>query len=30
MAWPGDVIDTQTQGTARPWSTVQASLFWSW
>ena len=28
MAWPGDVIKTQTQGAARPWSTVQASLFW--
>ena len=27
-AWPGDVIKTQTQGAARPWSTVQASLFW--
>lgn len=28
VAWPGDVIDAQTQGAARPWSTVQASLFW--
>jgi len=28
IAWPGDVIRTQTQGAARPWSTLQASLFW--
>ena len=28
VAWPGDVIQAQTQGAARPWSTVQASLFW--
>lgn len=28
IAWPGDVIKTQTQGAAKPWSTVQASLFW--
>ena len=27
IAWPGEVIKTQTQGAARPWSTVQASLF---
>jgi hypothetical protein len=29
IAWPGDVIETQTQDTARTWTTVQASLFWS-
>jgi hypothetical protein len=28
MAWPGNVIQAQTQGAARPWSTLQASLFW--
>jgi hypothetical protein len=28
IAWPGDVIKAQTQGAARPWSTVQVSLFW--
>jgi hypothetical protein len=28
VAWPGDVIKTQTQGAARPWNTIQASLFW--
>lgn len=28
IAWPGDIVRTQTQGAARPWSTVQASLFW--
>ena len=28
IAWPGDVIQAQTQGAARPWSTIQASLFW--
>ncbi len=28
VAWPGDVIKTQTQGAARPWGTFQASLFW--
>jgi hypothetical protein len=28
VAWPGDVIQAQTRGAARPWSTVQASLFW--
>ena len=28
IAWPGDVIQAQTQGAARPWSTFQASLFW--
>ena len=28
IAWPGDVINTQTQGTAKPWGTVQVSLFW--
>jgi hypothetical protein len=27
-AWPGDVIQAQTQGQAKPWSTVQVSLFW--
>jgi hypothetical protein len=29
IAWPGDLIETQTQGAARPWSTVQLSLFWA-
>lgn len=28
IAWPGEVIKAQTQGAARPWTTVQASLFW--
>jgi hypothetical protein len=28
VASPGAVIDAQTQGAARPWSTLQASLFW--
>ena len=27
IAWPGEVIKTQTQGAAKPWSTLQASLF---
>jgi len=29
VVWPGDVIKAQTQGAARPWSTIQASLFWA-
>lgn len=28
VAWPGAVIEAQTGGAARPWATVQASLFW--
>jgi hypothetical protein len=28
IAWPGDAIRDRTGGRARPWSTVQASLFW--
>jgi hypothetical protein len=28
VAWPGEVIKTQTKGAAKPWGTVQASLFW--
>jgi hypothetical protein len=28
VAWPGEVIDERTGGTARPWATVQASVFW--
>ena len=28
IAWPGDILKTQTQGAAEPWSTVQMSLFW--
>ena len=28
IAWPDDVIKAQTQGAAKPWLTVQASLFW--
>lgn len=27
-AWPGQEIDRRTGNTARPWSTLQASLFW--
>lgn len=29
MAWPGEVLKTQTQAAAKPWGTVQVSLFWS-
>lgn len=28
VAWPDEVIKAQTQGAAKPWMTVQASLFW--
>jgi hypothetical protein len=28
VAWPGDAIRDRTGGQARPWSTVQASVFW--
>jgi hypothetical protein len=28
VAWPGEVIDERTGGKARPWGTVQASVFW--
>lgn len=28
VAWPGEVIKAQTQGSARPWVTFQASIFW--
>lgn len=28
QAWPGDEIQRRAGGNARPWSTVQASLFW--
>lgn len=28
VAWPGDAIRERTGGQARPWNTVQASLFW--
>jgi hypothetical protein len=28
IAWPGEVIRERTGGTERPWTTVQASLFW--
>ena len=28
VAWPGEVIKAQTRGAAKPWGTVQASLFW--
>lgn len=28
QAWPGDELKRRTAGSARPWSTVQASLFW--
>jgi hypothetical protein len=28
VAWPGEVLDERTDGRARPWATVQASLFW--
>jgi hypothetical protein len=28
VAWPDDVLKAQTQGAAKPWVTVQASLFW--
>jgi hypothetical protein len=28
IAWPGDLLQTQTQGAAKPWGTVQVSLFW--
>ncbi len=28
VAWPDEVLRSQTGGTARPWVTVQASLFW--
>lgn len=28
IAWPGEAIRAQTQGAARRWTTVQASLFW--
>ena len=28
VAWPGAVIEVQTAGEARPWATIQASLFW--
>ena len=27
-AWPGDEVRRRTGGAARPWSTLQASLFW--
>jgi hypothetical protein len=27
IGWPGEVIKAQTQGAAKPWSTLQASLF---
>jgi hypothetical protein len=28
IAWPDEVIKQQTGGVAKPWATVQASLFW--
>jgi len=28
VAWPDDAIEAQTAGAAKPWVTVQASLFW--
>ena len=28
QAWPGNLIQTRAQGTARPWTTAQVSLFW--
>lgn len=29
IGWPGEVIKAQTQGAAKPWSTLQASLFFN-
>jgi hypothetical protein len=29
VAWPDEILKAQTGGTARPWVTVQASLFWN-